>query len=101
MSDADQRVGDGVPIVFSKVHDLNTIRDHPIFEGYCAEGLMFVPPVAGKSFSFLRTNRNGMNRLGVFTTTIVENVEQLEDGSMKVSTRNSVYHLTFVLDPVS
>jgi hypothetical protein len=87
------------PIRLTKVADLGTIPDHPIFNGYTVEGLTSEPrPAVGLRFAFLRTNRNGVEILGVFSTSPVTHIESATDKRVTFKTANSSYVLDLDID---
>ena len=63
-----------VYVVVTKTGDKGTIDAHKIYEGYTVEGWMFEPPVVGKTFTILRVKRNGVEKIGLFETSRVEEV---------------------------
>ena len=58
---------------------------------YYVEGTMDDPPVVGKPFTMVRTNRNGIEASGVFATSRV--VKITEDG---FETMNSIYKIEHI-----
>lgn len=85
-------------VLVEKVADKGTIRDHPIFTGYTIRGFARALPVAGERFAVLRTERNGVAALGVFSTSAVQSVEETaEKGVLWVHTANSAYRVTHTI----
>lgn len=63
---------------------------------YWVEGEAEHAPVCGQSFSFLRTNRNGVKRLGLFSTSPVKTVAKISENKTLLTTENSVYELEWI-----
>ena len=82
---------------FVKVTKQSTINEsnHGIFDGYMVEGFLIEEPKVGYPLSVLRTNRNGVHRLGVFETSEIKNIELSANYSI-LYTRNSVYKIEYM-----
>ena len=69
----------------------------PIVTGYSLKGLLQEPPYIGKTLVILRTERNGVVVPGVFESSTIKNVTNLNCLNKKhkylVYTQNSVYRV--------
>ena len=64
----------------------------PISTGYSIKGVYEIPPRVGHPFHVERHERNGVEMLGDFTTSIVQSITA--EGSVTVlTTENSIYHM--------
>ena len=57
---------------------------------YVVKGIIIKSPVVGERFEFYRTERMGVEALGVFTTSVVKQIDDTEDHIL-VHTENSTY----------
>lgn len=62
--------------------------DHHVGVGYIVDGWFLQEPRVGSSMVLLRCCRNGVERLGLFTTSTVTGISETE-----IRTINSVYHV--------
>lgn len=88
-------------IRLTKQLDKGTIDNHPIHEGYHVYGFIADLPKVGFPLRITRTRRNGINALGVMTTStvtevLIPNYQELGDDCMVFSTANSTYRLDFL-----
>jgi len=91
-------------IRLTKQSDKGTIEGgHPIYTGYEVYGTIASDklPTVGSPFQITRTRRNGINILGVMTTSsvtevLVPNYQDIGDDRVIFSTANSVYTLDFL-----
>lgn len=93
-------------IRLTKQSDKGTIDNHPIHEGYQVYGIITDLPKVGFPLRITRTRRNGINALGVMTTSLVTevfspNYQELDDQDFDeefvvFSTANSTYRLDFL-----
>lgn len=85
-------------VIVTKATDLGVNHDKPLPEGYTIEGFCFKQPKLGEPLQILRTKRQGIERLGIFTSSPIQGIEW--KGStpeqLKLRTQNSVYTLTVV-----
>lgn len=93
-------------IRLTKQSDKGTIEGgHPIYTGYEVYGTIKAGglPKVGSPLQITRTRRNGINALGVMTTsTVIEvlipNYQEIGDDCMVFSTANSTYRLDFLTE---
>lgn len=91
-------------VTVKKTHDKGTVKEgpnqtHPIFEGYEIKGKVHSFPVCGERWTVARTERNGVQVLGIFTTSPVEAVWHDENAKEIVfETKNSRYFCEYILD---
>ncbi len=83
-------------IRLTKETDLGTINNHEIYEGYKIEGYINRMPIAGERFNVLRTQRNGIQRLGQMSTSAVQEVLTTGEETIVFSTMNSTYRLVIL-----
>lgn len=87
----------------TKTGDKGTIVDHPVFEGYTVLGHTVTGlPVVGERFRVLRYDRNGVEVLGVMSTSPVERTAwspaHVQPMHLTFETANSTYRLDFLAD---
>ncbi len=80
-----------------KVGDTGAYEGHPIDTGYTLKGYILYAPVMGASFRVWRTERNGVERPGIFETTPVLDLIERNDGVTTIQTANSTYRITPLL----
>lgn len=93
-------------IRLTKQSDKGTIEGgHPIYTGYEIYGTIKADgrPKVGSPLRITRTRRNGVNVLGVMTTSVVTevlvpNYQELGDDCVVFSTANSTYRLDFLTE---
>jgi len=61
---------------------------------YTIEGIEMSSPVVGEGYRVLRTNRNGVKKLGLFSTSIVKKITSIENDTI-IETTNSVYMIKY------
>lgn len=86
-------------VTVTKVADMGTIPEHIIHEGYTLRGYAADAPCVGKPWYVLRIERNGIRKLGHFSTSEVKGV--LHDSAARtfvIDTANSRYHASYSLD---
>ena len=83
-------------VYVSLVKTENSLEGHPIFTGYKVEGWMNKgsKPTLDRHFFLLRTKKNGEEKLGLFETSKVTNVEFPAKNLIIFRTQNSQYSLT-------
>lgn len=83
-----------------KLTKIEALEGRPIdnvTEGYVIEGFMGSFPAVGKSFSVLRTKRNDVERIGLFQTSPITEIEMINTGYL-IQTQNSRYHMEIITD---
>jgi hypothetical protein len=71
-------------------------EDMPV--GYEVRGYAEALPVAGESWMVLRTHRQGEEKLGVFTTSLVQTVvHDAANRTVLAHTRNSLYRIVYTM----
>jgi hypothetical protein len=83
-----------------KLTKIEALEGRPIdnvTEGYVIEGFVGSFPAVGKSFSVLRTKRNDVERIGLFQTSPITEIEMINTGYL-IQTQNSRYHMEIITD---
>jgi len=77
-----------------KFGSMNVQESLPV--SYWLEGFLTSKPTVGEPLSLLRTNRNGVETLGLPMTSFLKDISEIKDGCQKIVTENSVYFLTYL-----
>ncbi len=80
-----------------KVGDTGAYDGHPISTGYTLKGYILNAPEMGASFRVWRTERNGIEKPGIFESTKVLATVTFPDGTTLFQTANSTYRITPLL----
>lgn len=91
------------PVRVSKVEALpgrpvGTSNSQPITEGYWIVGEELTEPKIGSLYTVLRQVRNGVESTGLFRTSEVKKLEDIDHSSTLITTNNSVYKIEYIFE---
>ena len=69
-----------------------------LYVGYTVEGVIAQPLTVGASIVLVRTKRNGVDAVGIFTTSPIKSFVTEDPEEVLAYTQNSVYRITKLFD---